>query len=290
MTQDRNRLKRNWVEQAVSLALRGRWDEAVAVNDRILSLFPDDADAYNRLGKAYTELRRYADARAAYDHTLHIDAFNSIAKKNLQRLSTLTVEPLPATAPAPSVTLEQTGGRANLPPPDEARALPQLFLETMGKTGHTILVNPAGMETLARFTAGTPLSLELQDNRLMATGQRGERLGDIEARLAKRLINFLKAGNRYVAAITALDIQNQSVKLIIRETYQDPSMAGRVSFPPKHSSESGFRAYTKESLLKLDEEEDERFPEENDFGVEAGPMEEPAEEAEPFEQQDIDDQ
>ena len=51
----------------------------------------------------------------------------------------------------------------------------------MGKTGHTVLVNPAGVETLARFTAGTPLTLELQDNRLMATSQRGERLGEIES-------------------------------------------------------------------------------------------------------------
>jgi hypothetical protein len=289
MTQDKNRLKRNWVEQAVSLALRGRWDEAVAVNDRILSLFPDDADAYNRLGKAYTELRRYSAARAAYDHTLRIDSFNAIAKKNLQRLSTLTVEPPASAAPAPLPIPQQAGG-AHLSAPDEGRALPQLFLETMGKTGHTVLVNQANMETLARFTAGTPLNLELQDNRLIATSQRGERLGDIETRLAQRLINFLKAGNRYAAAITTLDIQNQTVKVIIRETYQAPSMAGRVSFPPKHGSESGFRAYTKESLLKLDEEEDERFPEENDFGVEAGPQEEPTEEAEPYDQQDPDDQ
>lgn len=290
MTQDKNRLKRNWVEQAVSLALRGRWDEAVAINDRILSLFPNDADAYNRLGKAYTELGRYADAHAAYDHTLRIDTLNTIAKKNLQRLSTLTAERLPSAAPTLSARMEQPGSLVCLTAPDEARALPQLFLETMGKTGHTVLVHPASIETLARFTAGTPLSLELQDNRLMATSQRGERLGEIEPRLAQRLINFLKAGNHYVAAITTLDIQNQTVKVIIRETYQDPSMAGRVSFPPKHGSESGFRAYTKESLLKLEEEEDERFPEENDFGVEAGPMEEPTEEAEPFEQQDLDDQ
>jgi tetratricopeptide (TPR) repeat protein len=290
MTQDKNRLKRNWVEQAVTLALRGRWDEAVAVNDRILSLFPDDADAYNRLGKAYTELGRYSDAHAAYDHTLHIDALNTIAKKNIQRLSTLTAQRLTSAAPTTSTRIEQAGSPAGVTTPDEVRALPQLFLETMGKTGHTVLVHPATVETLARYTASTPLSLELQDNRLWAISQRGERLGEIEPRLAQRLTSFLKAGNRYVAAITTLDIQNHTVKVIIRETYQDPSMAGRVSFPPQRGSESGFRAYTKESLLKLDEEEDERFPEENDFGVEAGPLEEPSEEAEPFEQQDPDDQ
>jgi tetratricopeptide (TPR) repeat protein len=191
MTQDKNRLKRNWVEQAVGLALRGRWDEAVAVNDRILSLFPDDADAYNRLGKAYTELGRYADAHAAYDHTLHIDSLNTIAKKNLQRLSALTVQRGSLAGAAPVVEPDHLGGLSGAHPPDEARALPQIFLETMGKTGHTVLVQPASLVTLARYTAGTALNLEPQDNRLVAASQRGERLGEIEPRLAQRLIGFL---------------------------------------------------------------------------------------------------
>ena len=94
-----------------------------------------------------------------------------------------------------------------------------------------------------------------------------------------------------MAAITTLDIQNQTREGDhSRRPTRIRAWPARVSFPPKHGSESGFRAYTKESLLKMDEEEDERFPEENDFGVEAGPMEEPTEEAEPFEQQDLDDQ
>lgn len=276
MAQEKNKLKRNWVEQAVNLALRGRWEEAVAVNESILSLFPDDADAYNRLGKAYTELGRYAEARDAYDHTLRIDAFNTIARKNLQRLSNLTVE----TAPVP-VPPAGSGG-------DEARVLPQLFLETMGKTATSVLVNPADAETLARVTAGAPVELVPEGNALAVHSLRGERLGYVEPKIGQRLINFMRAGNRYAAAITALDSQN--VRIIIRETYQHPSMAGRVSFPPKRGVEDSFRPYTKESLLKFDEEEEEHFPDEGDFGADAEPMDENVEPAEPFVEQDLDEE
>jgi len=39
------------------------------------------------------------------------------------------------------------------------------------------------------------------------------------------------------------------VKLIVRETYQDPKFAGKPSFPMRRKREVEFRPYTKESLL-----------------------------------------
>ena len=275
MTQDKHKLKRNWVEQAVSLALRSRWDEAIGVNESILSLFPDDADAFNRLGKAYTELGRYAEARDAYDHTLKIDAFNTIARKNLQRLASLRSEVPPVAAEVPAAA-------------GEARVSPQLFLETMGKTGTTLLVSPADPETLARATAGAPVNLVAELNDLAVYSLRGDRLGYVEPRMGQRLIRFMKAGNRYAAAITSLDTQN--VKVIIRETFQHPSMTGRVSFPPRRSADGAFRAYTKESLLKLDEEDEDRVQDDGELSADAEPVEEPAEEPEPFEEQELADQ
>jgi len=43
--------------------------------------------------------------------------------------------------------------------------------------------------------------------------------------------------------------------VMIRETYQDPSQAGKLSFPPKGMDE--FRAYAGDRMLKVDEEEEE---------------------------------
>ena len=65
--------------------------------------------------------------------------------------------------------------------------------------------------------------------------------------------------------------------------------AGRVSFPPKRGADNSFRAYTKESVLKYDEEED-RYREDVDSGVEAEATEEGPEENEPYEESDGDEE
>jgi tetratricopeptide (TPR) repeat protein len=278
MTEDKGKLKRNWAEQAVSLALHGRWEEAIAINENIVSLFPDDTDAHNRLGKAYTEIGRYVEARLAYNRTLSIDEFNSIARKNLQRLASLASTAVVAPV-APAATPES---------PVAPQIVPQLFIATTGKTGTTTLINVADQETLARVTAGTPVVLEVQGSTLIVKSQRGVRLGEVEPKLGQRLIHFTQAGNRYAAAITSLD--THTVRVILRETHQHPSQVGRVSFPPKRGADSDFRAYTKEALVKYDEEEEERAPEEGEFGGEGEPLEEAPEEQDPFDDNDPDEE
>ena len=91
-TEDRLRQKRTKSEQAISLAMKNRWDEAAQVNREILDLFPNEVDAFNRLGKALTELGRYAEARDAYAQAVKLDPLNGIAAKNLQRLGKLAAE------------------------------------------------------------------------------------------------------------------------------------------------------------------------------------------------------
>src|ERR1700704_4997182 len=100
-TEDRLRQKRTKSEQAITLAMKNRWDEAAQVNREILELFPNEVDAYNRLGKALTELGRYADARDAYSHAVKLDPLNGIASKNLQRLGKLAAGGGVAPSPSP---------------------------------------------------------------------------------------------------------------------------------------------------------------------------------------------
>jgi Flp pilus assembly protein TadD len=87
-SQVREQVGRKWKEQAVELALLGRWDEAVQMNLRILELFPDDIGAQNRLGKAYRELGRLEEAVTAYEESLKRQPSNPIARKNLTALYT----------------------------------------------------------------------------------------------------------------------------------------------------------------------------------------------------------
>ena len=87
--EDRTRTKKHQADEAIQMALQGQWEQAVDLNRSILESFPADVDACNRLGKAMTELGRYADARDSYMKAIEIDPLNLIARKNLSRLSTL---------------------------------------------------------------------------------------------------------------------------------------------------------------------------------------------------------
>src|SRR5437764_7287021 len=116
------RLKKQWTELAIQQALASQWEEAVTTNRNILNLFPNEAEAYNRLGKAYSELGQYTEARQAYSQTLKYSPNNTIARKNLDRLSLL--QEAPALAP---------GGAERIDP--------RIFIEETGKTGMNELIN-----------------------------------------------------------------------------------------------------------------------------------------------------
>src|ERR671927_419072 len=88
-TEDRVRLRRVLPEKAIALAMQNRWPEAADVNRKIIELYPNDADAYNRLGKALLEMGKYKDALTTYKKAIELDPNNIIAKKNVERLAHL---------------------------------------------------------------------------------------------------------------------------------------------------------------------------------------------------------
>src|SRR5581483_5992109 len=84
-------------------------------------------------------------------------------------------------------------------------------------------------------------------------GPAGELLGKLEPKLGQRVINLMNQGNRYSAAVTAVD--DRSLRLIIRETYRDPSMGDRPSFPA--AAAEAFRAYTRDTVIRYDLEDED---------------------------------
>lgn len=239
-TEDRARAKKHQADVAIQMALQGRWAEAVQLNRVTIQSFPTDVDAYNRLGKAYAELGRYGEAREAYMKGLDIDPLNSIARKNLERLSTLGDEAPPRVA--------------------SQKMSPQMFIEETGKTGVTTLVRP-NMGVAARMTAGDQVALQKVDSSLAVQTITGEHVGDVEPKLGQRLLKLMDAGNEYVAAIQAMDAAQ--VRVLIRETFQDASQTGKLSFPPTVTEQ--VRPYTKGRLVRHDAD-DETYFEESEEG------------------------
>ena len=222
-----------YVDDAVQLAIAGKWEEAIKLNKLIIETFGPDEEAQNRLGKGLSELGKYKEAKAAYEAALKLNPQNGIAKKNAMRIDAL---------------IHQKDGIKGGP----SKVDLNLFVEEMGKTVTTTLDIHGDKDLCSRVGAGDLAELRIERDGIVAETARGIRLGGLESKLARRLIKFINGGNRYQAGVLSCD--NNMVKLIIRETYQDPKFAGKPSFPMKRKRETEFRPYTKQSLISREVE------------------------------------
>lgn len=247
--EDKARLRRKASQEAITLAMQSRWEEAVAVNQSIIDLFPTDVDAYNRLGRAYTELGDFVRAKEAYSRALELDPKNSIAQKNYQRLCSLPDLP---------VRVEEK----------RREVAPDLFIGEMGKAGVVNLQDLAPKEVLAKMTAGNQVRLKVRGQQLVVENDEGEYLGLVEPPHGFRLAKLIEGGNRYTAAIVS--ISDNNVKVIIREVYQDPSQIGRLSFPVK--AMEGFQPHVKDTLLRQETVEEEALEEAEYAELEEGEL------------------
>ena len=230
-------LKRNSADQAIALALESKWEEAAALNRTILASFPNDVESWNRLGKSLIELGRFRDARDAYKKSIELDPVNTIAKRNLDRLA--------------SVGEDDESRREAV-----AKVAQDLFIEEIGKSGTTRLQGVAS-DILTRTVAGDEVYLKADGTVLAVDNAAGERLGIVEPKLGLRLLSLMQGGNRYAAAVKS--VGDSQADVIIKETFRDPSQT-RLSFP---AVAEGVRSYTRESLLRYDnDEEDEELLEE----------------------------
>jgi Tfp pilus assembly protein PilF len=237
--EDKTRVKRVRTEQAIQFAMSSRWDDAIAANKSIIAVFPEEADAYNRLGKALSEIGKIKEAREAYTRALEIEPNNMIARKNLDRLAS---------------------ARAKTEPDKAQQVDTSLFIEEMGKTGVTTL-KPANLKTLTTLSAGDEVALKGIGTRLTVETMAGEYLSDIEPKLALRLSRLINGGNKYAAAVAG--VAGDSIRVIIKETFQHPTQVGKLSFPAGKAGDV-VRPYTKESLVRADMDDDDDFSDESD--------------------------
>jgi tetratricopeptide (TPR) repeat protein len=228
--------RRQLGEDARRAAFEGNWEDAVTINLGIIERFQKDAEAFNRLGRAYLSLGNIEDAKDAYAKALRADPANLIARRNLQRLE----------------ILRGHGGRAAA---DVTRpgSMPRTtaFLEEVGKTWVDELVNPGELQTLADVAPGEELQLSEEDGRLVARRASGDRLGEVEPKTGRHVLDLMTSGNRY--EMFALGLSGQTLRTILREVFRDPSVATVVSFPRQITS----RAYLRDrDLLRQRDESD----------------------------------
>ena len=240
---EKQRIRRKLQEKAVELAAMNRWDEAADTNRQILQL-GEDPDTYNRLGKALMEQGQYTEAHDAYQHTLRLNPTNSIARKNVARLDALIARGFES-------------GQANRKPRQQVDL--RMFITETGRTAITALIDVPRSPAVEALVTGEKMIFRVDGKTVFVVDADGTIVGRLEPKLGQRLAELINGGNRYLAAIAQSD--PRTVRLLIRETYQDPSQRNRISFPGKLGEGaayvSGLRYEEYEDLLEEADEGDE---------------------------------
>jgi hypothetical protein len=105
---------------------------------------------------------------------------------------------------------------------------------------------------LADIYSGEQLHMQVSEGRLLVLRANGNRVGEVEARTAERIIELLASGNIY--EIYALGLSTASLRIILREVFRHPDLGGKISFPRQISAT---RAYLRErDLLRQRDESD----------------------------------
>src|SRR5438876_7914845 len=217
-------------DQATAAALDADWPRALELNQKILETSADDVEARNRLGRAYIELGKLEEAKAAFTEVLKSEPYNSIAIRNQTRVIALIEH-----RAKPNVT--------------STRTQPRLFIEDMGKTGILRGINPAPPHVLAKYSPGAECELREQEGLLALHARDGELVGFLEPKVGRRLIDLLRTGNQDVAAIRSTEPRNP--RIAIREISQSPENASRISFPGHHRpAETKERAYVRGTFFR----------------------------------------
>jgi len=196
-------------QTAVSLALSGKWNEALDANLEILKETPNDTEALCRLARAYYELGKPTKALNAIKKVLKIEPANQIASKFIERLKMAKNSDNPAFLPTCT----------------------ESFLEEPGKTKLIPLLNLSGPENFAKLDPGEEVKLIAYSHRVSVNTCDGEYIGRLPDDVGARLKYLIKKGNKYQALIKSIGPKETTI--FVREMEKSSRSDGSPSFPPE---------------------------------------------------------
>lgn len=218
-------------DQAIQLALLGEWEKAIDVNHQILQETPDDVETLNRIGFAYTALRRTKDAIQSYEKVLSLDDQNPIALKNMKRL----------------IANKKNNDTTNHTPLFIALA-DTMFIEEYGKTKVVELINVAQSQVIAHLMTGEMVTLRIKRSKIFVLDTNDTFIGMLPDDIGKRLIKFMTGGNTYSACIKG--ISKKGVIIFIKEVKHANRFKNQLSFltleQPKNNAAKSQRFSRKE--------------------------------------------
>ena len=215
-------------QEAIDCALAGDWSKAVELNISLYEEYPEDLAILNRLGHAYTELGQLNKASATYKKVLELDSYNPIARRNLEKLSTL---------------------RGSDIKPKEKRAIdPDLFLEEPGKTRTVEVIDLAMPKVLIQLRVGDQIELRENKNDVTILSEDNKRLGKLEISWGKEIAIALSLGSKFSAIVKSIkvgkDPKDSTLSVFVRETVRSKKLAQPI-FP----IDTNFTPYVREETI-----------------------------------------
>lgn len=218
--------------QAIQTALTGDWKSAIDLNKSLLEENPNDIEALNRMALAYTVLGKIGEAKKSYQKVLEIDALNPIALRNMKRLKNENSKAMPM----------------------QTFQVNNTFLEETGKTKVVDLVNIAQTEVISNLRIGQILELSVKRLKVFALGENGQYVGVLPDDIARRLIKFIKGGNKYEAYVKSAGSHNLTI--FIRELKRSSRFKDQSSFPYLSEKGLSIKKLGKKKQAKTYEEEE----------------------------------
>jgi tetratricopeptide (TPR) repeat protein len=226
-------------DQAINLALRQDWKEAIRINQLIIKEEKTNVDAHNRLGYAYMKNGQPIKSKEIFAKVLKLDPYNQIAHKNLKKISLLKKGGIPITS------CEDIS--------------PLLFLEEPGKTKMVDCINTAPMNALSILTCGQKIQLVPKTHSIEVRDSQNTYIGALPDDIAFRLLKLINAGNEY--AVFVKGVSKNCVSVFIRETKRGKKLINQPSFIGTTNYMPYQRGGTEEKKVKLaSEDEDTDLP------------------------------
>lgn len=218
----------NLHRQAINAALSFNWEEAVELNKQIIKEQPENTDSLNRLARALFELGKYPQAKKIYQSVLKLDPYNSIAQKNLKKLSAFKK------TEEDGSTLHSQANYTTLSA--------SLFLEEAGITKVINLIKLAEPQKLSRLSPGLMVNLTLKNRGITVTDQNEVYLGVLPDDMSHLLSRMMKGGNKYQALVKS--VKPNSLSIIVRETFRSKKFKNQPSF----IADSKVAAYSSDNI------------------------------------------
>jgi hypothetical protein len=155
------------------------------------------------------------EANKIYKKVLKIDPINTIANKNLKRLTKVKKKP-----------------KNNLG--EQFFSSEEVFLEEPGRTKLVRLTRLASPSVLAQQDNGDPVSLIVKKRFVNVVDVSQNYLGVIPEDLSQKLIRFINGGNQYQGFVKSVD--RQKLEVFIKEISRSKKFSTTPSFPQGKAS------------------------------------------------------